>query len=123
MEKLEYAIRKSFSKVVCEVMAKKKMSQADLGRASMLSRTTINRLCRDSNDKKSTYQPTLPVVCSVCIGLKLDREEATDLLLSAFPELELLGIFLDRHFDIYDVNDALYVNGLPLWTAGDSSKE
>lgn len=91
------------------------MTQAQLERASCLSRITINRIYRNSNDKGSTYQPSLPVACAVSIGLALNRTEAKDLLYSAFPELELLGEFLDNKLSIDAVNDILYENDLPTW--------
>lgn len=111
----EYTHWKCFSECVKGEMSAKNMTQAELERKSLLSATTISRICRNSNDKKSTYKPTLPVVCAVSIGLGLNREKATDLLFSAFPEIELWGDFLDKRLDIDDVNAILYENGLTLW--------
>ena len=91
------------------------ITQTELIRSTLLSRTTISRICRNSNDKGSTYQATLPVVWALSIGLKLNREEATDMLFSAFPEMELWGKFLEKRLSIDDVNDILDEAGLPLW--------
>ena len=57
---------------------------------------------------------TLHVVMAVSIGLGLDREEAAEMLCSAFPEFDLWGNFLDMELDIFEVNNILYELGLPL---------
>ena len=105
---------KRFSAFVNETMTAKEMRQSDLIASSLLSRTTISRICRDSNDKGSSYVPTLPVVMAVSIGLRLNREEATELLFCAFPEMELWGGFLDKRLDIYEANEILDNEGLTL---------
>lgn len=121
-ETMDYTIRKTFSKCVNDTMSEKGITQANLERLSLLSRTTVSRICRNCNDKGSTYQPLLPVVCAVSIGLALNRIEAKNLLFSAFPELELLGEFLDRQLKIDEVNDILYDKGLTLWGTAESEK-
>lgn len=113
--KIEYTLRGSLSSFVNDAMRKKHMTQADLIEASLLSRTTINRICRNSNDKESTYQASLPVVQALSIGLKLTRAETLEMLYTAFPEMELWGAFLDQHICIDEVNLRLDEAGLPLW--------
>lgn len=105
----------NFSDYVVKGAAKKGMLQADLVQKSLLSKTTISRIFRDSTDKGTTYQPTLPVVWAISIGLALNRDEAKELLFLAFPAFELWGCFLDKGLSIYDVNSTLYDAGLPLW--------
>lgn len=91
------------------------MTQADLVRASLLLKSTVCKICNNTNGKGSTYQASLPVIWALSIGLKLTRAEATDMLFSAFPEMELWGKFLDNRLSIYDVNYILYEAGLALW--------
>lgn len=90
------------------------MTEADLMRVASLSKTTASRICRNSNDKGSTYEPTLRVVMAVSIGLQLTREEALDLLFCAFPQLELWGDFLDQRVGITQADMVLFEQGLPL---------
>ncbi|MBS6554455.1 MAG: helix-turn-helix transcriptional regulator, partial [Clostridium sp.] len=78
----------SFSDSVKKYLKIKKMTQADLIRKSMLTRTTVSRICRNSNDKGSTYQPTDRIVMSVCVALGLDSKETKELFNLAFPYLK-----------------------------------
>ena len=105
---------KGFSEFVNETMATKAMRQSDLIASSLLSRTTISRICRNSNDKGSSYVPTLSVVMAISVGLRLNREEATELFFCAFPEMEILGCSLDKQLNICQINEILYDNGLTL---------
>lgn len=90
------------------------MTQADLMRVASLSKTTASRICRNSNDKGSTYEPTLRVVMAVSIGLQLTREETKDLFLCAFPQVEFWGEFLDQRVGITQADMVLFEQGLPL---------
>lgn len=113
--KIEYTTRGSLSDWVNKKMSETGINQTALIRSSQLPKTTISRICRNSNDKGSSYQATLPVVWALSIGLKLTRAEATEMLFSAFPEMELWGKFLDERLSIYDVNYILDETGLTLW--------
>jgi len=106
--------RKSFSAWVIDKMGDLQMSQADLVKSSLLSKTTVSRIIRNSNDKGLSYQPTLKVVMAISLGLGLDRSEANDLLFSAFPEVEVWGELLDERLNITRANIILYELGLPL---------
>lgn len=92
----------------------KEKKQSDLVNESYLSKTTVSRICRNSNDKGGTYLPTLPVVMAVCIGLKLTWVQAEELIFAAFPEMELWRSFLDNHLTIDQANEILDYYGLPL---------
>ena len=102
----------TFSKGVNHYLKIKGMTQADLMRASLLSKTKISRICRDLNDKGSYYTPTWDDVMAISIGLGLTREEAEKLFFAAFPEMEHLGEFLDKRLNIQQVNQILYDSGL-----------
>lgn len=105
---------KGFSEFVKEIMIVKGIRQSGLIASSLLSKTTISRLCRNSNDKGSSYVPTLPIIMAISVGLRLSREEATKLLFCAFPEMELWGCFLDKQLTIHQINEILYDNGFTL---------
>ena len=105
---------KDFSTIVNEYLKVKRITQSDLIKLTLLSKTTISRVCRNSNDKGATYIPTFSVVMAISIGLKLTRAETEQLFFAAFPEMELLGYFLDKKMDIDQANEILYDNGLPL---------
>ena len=92
----------------------KGITQAELTRKSGLSKTTVSRICRNSNDKGSSYLPTLPIIMSISVGLQLTRAQASALLFSAFPEMALWGGFLDERMDIDQANEILHDAGLPL---------
>ena len=111
---MEIKTRKSFSENVRTRMEKTRVTQKKLVEKSLLSKTTISRICRNSNDKGNTYQATLPVVMAVCVGLRLNREEAKELFFSAFPEFDAWTTILERKWDIDQANELLYENGLPL---------
>ena len=105
---------KDFSTIVNEHLKIKGMKQTDLMKSSYLSKTTISRICRNSNDKGAAYLPTLSVVMAISIGLNLTRAEADKLFYAAFPEMEFWGEFLDKRMDIDQANEILYDNGLSL---------
>lgn len=107
-------VRPSFSDTVNRYLNLKNMTQADLMRVASLSKTTASRICRNSNDKGSTYEPTLRVVMAVSIGLQLTREETKDLFLCAFPQVEFWGEFLDQRVGIPQADMVLFEQGLPL---------
>jgi len=104
----------NFSSAVVRYMKENGMTQSDLVKSSALSRTTISRICRNNNDKGSSYLPTLSIVMAVSVGLKLSCAEAKELLFAAFPEMAHWSGFLERRLTIYEANEILYDNGLPL---------
>ncbi len=105
---------KHFSDAVKKLLKEKVKKQSDLVNESCLSKTTVSRICRNSNDKGSTYLPTIQIVMAVCVGLKLTRTQARELLFCAYPEMELWGDFLDNHLTIDQSNEILDYYGFPL---------
>ena len=104
----------NFSSAVVRHMKEKRMTQSDLVKSSALSKTTISRICRNNNDKGSSYLPTPAVVMAVSVGLKLSCDEAKALLFAAIPEMAYWSGFLERSLTIDEANESLYDNGLPL---------
>jgi transcriptional regulator with XRE-family HTH domain len=115
MDLCKFRIRKCFSDWVRDKASEKKLTQAELIISSGLSRTTINRIFRNSNDKGSAYEVTMPVVKLLSVVLALNREEATEMLFSAFPDMELWGHFLDKKLGIAEIDIILDENGFDLW--------
>lgn len=94
---------------------RKKLSQIELADLSNLSRTTISRICRNSNDKGGLYQPkNLSIVVAVCIGLKLDKAESQELCFIAFPELRIWAYCIEHRLNIAATNIELDNSNLPL---------
>ena len=104
----------SFSGAVKHYMKRYGCTQAELAKKGNLSKTTVSRICRNSNDKGSTYQPTPNAVIAVSIALGLNEEEIQALVYAAFPEWEIWHQAIKRHLNIYETNALLYENGLPL---------
>ena len=102
----------NFSEGVKHYMNEKNMTQAELSRASLMSKTIISRICRDSNDKGSYYTPALDCFMAVSIGLKLTPVEAKELFIATLPELALFDGFLEQRLNIDQVNEILYDKGL-----------
>jgi hypothetical protein len=111
----------SFSKAVIRLLKENGKELTDLRKLSLLSKPTVSRIRRDTNDKGSNYQPTQAVVMAVCVGLKLNRAQAAELMFTAFPEMALWGEILDRRLDIMDANEMLDDVGLP--TLGNAKEE
>ena len=90
------------------------MKAVDLADMSNLSKTTISRILRDSNDKGQTYRPTASIVSAIAIALKVGRDGWERLLDAAFPERRIYLETLDCCGDIDEANARLYEAGLPL---------
>ena len=84
------------------------MTQKDLIEKSDIPRTTINRICRNKNDKGDGYKPTPRTVAALCVALGLTKAEKNDLFEIAFPEMYLLDEILDRKMDMVAANQFLY---------------
>lgn len=90
------------------------MSQAELIRKSQLTRTTVSRICRNSNDKGSCYQPTERVVMSICVALGLDKAETIEMFYAAFPYFPFWNEIIEKKMNIFEANELLDEQGLPL---------
>lgn len=104
----------TFSTLVKGLLREKGWNAALLAEESNLSKTTVSRMLRDSNDKGSTYQPTANIVIAVCLALKLDEAEWEKMILAAFPQMAIWREGLQEHLSVHDVNCRLYEQGLPL---------
>ncbi|MCI9414530.1 MAG: helix-turn-helix transcriptional regulator [Clostridiales bacterium] len=105
---------RNFSDSVKRYLKMKGMTQSDLAKKSLLTKTTISRICRNSNDKGSSYIPTQRTVISVSLGLGLTLDEAKELSYDAFPERMLYVCFLEKSMTVLQANEILYEKGLPL---------
>ena len=113
--KTTYSPHNNFSKEVKKKAKSNGLTQARLTEKSQLSKTTIGRIYRNTNDKGGTYTPTLQVVFAVGMALQLSRDEAMELLYTAFPEMALWLQFLDDGLDFFEANEILYDLGLSTW--------
>ena len=104
----------TFSNLVRGLLQEKGWNAAFLAKESNLSKTTVSRILRDSNDKGSTYQPTANIVMAVCCAFKMDTAEGDKLLLAAFPQWAIWREGLEQHLSVHEVNCRLYEQGLPL---------
>lgn len=95
-------------------MQEKGWNAAFLAKESNLSKTTVSRILRDSNDKGRTYQPTANIVTAVCLAFKLDTAGRDKLLLAAFPQMAIWREGFQEHLSVHEVNCRLYEQGLPL---------
>jgi len=104
----------TFSSLVKGLLREKGWNAALLAKESNLSKTTVSRILRDSNDKGSTYQPTVNIVTAVCLAFKLDRAEWEKMILAAFPQMAVWREGFQEHLSVHDVNCRLYEQGLSL---------
>ena len=102
--------RKTFSDAVNKYLADKGMTQADLMARGNLSKTTVGRICRNTNDKgkdkdkKTPYTPTHRMVMTVCVALVLSKTEKDEMMRIAFPEEEVWDEILEKKMNLIDAN-------------------
>ena len=102
--------RKTFSDAVNKYLADKGMTQADLIARGNLSKTTVGRICRNTNDKnkekdkKTPYTPTHRMVMTVCVALGLSKAEKDEMMRIAFPEEEVWDEILEKRMNLIDAN-------------------
>ena len=104
----------TFSDAVNRYLKTKRMTQADLIRKSELTRTTVSRICRNSNDKGSSYQPTDRVVMSICVAFGLNHTQTAEMFDLAFPYFPYWNEIIEKRMDIFQANALLDEQGLPL---------
>ncbi len=100
--------------LVCKEMKKKGLTKKELQDRACLSKAVINRICKDTNGKGSSYRPTDEVVCKVAFGLGMNVEEYEHLKDVAFPERRIWLEGLQKERNIIEVDEILYEQGLPL---------
>ena len=104
----------TFSSLVRGLLQERGWNAAFLAKESNLSKTTVSRILRDSNDRESTYQPTMNIVTAVSLAFKLDIAGWEKMKLAAFPQTAIWREGFQEHLSVHDVNDRLYEQGLPL---------
>jgi transcriptional regulator with XRE-family HTH domain len=83
-----------------------KLKQKELANLSGISYQKISRMCRDSNDRKSTYNLKLNDVLAVILTLNAQgafdfpEDEGMELLYTAFPHLTLFQDFLKKRVGV-----------------------
>ena len=106
---------KDFSTLVKYHLKTKKITQVQLSEDIGLSRSTMNRICRNSNDKGSFFKPELDVVYAISFGLKLTSIEAEELFNAAFlVRHNAIKESLDKKMSLADANIILYNKELPI---------
>ena len=111
----------TFSDAVNKHLAKKGMTQADLMARGNLSKTTVGRICRNTNDKckdkdtgkKTPYTPTRRMAMTVCVALGLNKDEKDELMRIAFPEEEVRDEIIEKRMNIIEANIYLKERKLP----------
>jgi plasmid maintenance system antidote protein VapI len=98
-----------------ENLKERGMCQADLVRSSLILKGTLSRIC------KNELQVTLHQFMALCVGMKFNHDKAKEFFYIAFPEMALLGNFLEEKTDIIKVNEILENNGFAL--LGSPTKE
>ncbi len=108
-----------FSKEVRRLMKKKGVKPSDLVNRGHFTRTTISRLCRNSNDKGGDYPLSLQDITNLKTALKLTSDEAFDLLFIAFPDVKFNITVIKENMDHMAANEYLYDNNSPLLCPND----
>jgi len=106
----------TFSTKVNQLLEKRGYKQTDLVNKTTLTKTTVSRICRDNNDKGSTYLPSPRVIWAICYGLRLSKEETKELFMAAFPELKILLENVGSGKGIDEINEELTFFGYTLLT-------
>ena len=112
---------RNFSELVNDLMKKKGWSAKYLAERSNLSKTTISRIQRNSNDKGQTYSPTANIVTAIAVAFGVGRNGWEQLMFAAFPETKVWFKALDCHYSIDKTNELLFDDGCPL--LGNSKSE
>ena len=91
----------------------KNTKQSDLVNLSGLTKTTISRICRNSNDKGSAYSTkNISIIMALSIALQLTVAERNEMYIAAFPETEYWDKFLNEELNLIECNNILDDNGL-----------
>ena len=110
-------IHETFSDAVRRLLKEKKMTQVELGRISGYSRSTINRICRNNNDKGKgqPFNPPEEMIEEFAYAFELNQKQKYDwLVYTAFPRRLLVDYTLDNKISKIKANAILYEHDLPL---------
>jgi len=112
----ELYIWKDFSDGVRKLLKIKKMKQSDLIWQSNLTRSKINRICRNYNDNGYEFeQPSIKDFIAICVGFGLTPEEKDKLYNVTYREMESLDEILEKRMNIVSAEDFLNKRGCTLW--------
>ncbi len=108
-------LEKSFADKLMELLIDKDISNVDCYKRANIDKKLFSKIINGSIPKKRT-------VLALCIALKLNLSEAKSLLncagysLSHSFKLDLIVEYfiVNRKYDIFEVNEVLFDNGLPL---------
>jgi len=93
-------------------MKEKGLKQSDIVNSSGLTKATVSRICRNSNDKGEEYTTKdLALLIPLAIALGLTPEEKEELFVAAVPELEFLDMFLEKKYTLKKCNDSMHDYG------------
>lgn len=95
-------------------MRKKGWNAKYLAEKSNLSKTTISRIQRNSNDKGGPYNPTDNVVMAIAMAFRIGKSGWLKLLFAAFPDREIWLDSLKEGRDVIETNELLFEKGYPL---------
>ncbi len=98
----------SGSDIINRIITEKHLTQADVVRKTGLSRSVINRICRNSNDKGEPYIPTDDVFWILVYDLRMSEEEKSELENAWFPEKKILRENVGRGLSSTEINEILY---------------
>ena len=84
------------------------MKASELAEMSGISKATISRALRNTDDKGATYRPTEQMVVAISIAFKLGEEGYDALRRIAFPEVGTWYEALKDRKTVVDTNMLLY---------------
>lgn len=110
LEELVNNLDESFSQMLMRLIDDKKLTDVEAYKGAHLDRRLFSKIRSNKN-----YRPSKNTVLSFCIGLKLNLDEATDLLYSAGYSLSssckldvIMLYFIENEiYDLFQINEAL----------------
>ena len=95
-------------------MKTKGWNAARLAEMSNLSKTTISRIQRNSNDKGGPYNPTENAVAAIAIAFRIGQSGWRKLMFAAFPDRRIWLDSLEKGRSVIETNELLFDRGCPL---------